>query len=431
MNFLNVKTLTRYCKLPLKFIYWILSNAIFSISLCYLRLPIKKIKQNCRKQNKKVLCVSHVAISFDGRIKKCANQLIELGMEVVLAKPFDTQESKKFEYSGLDKRVRVVGVGLSGVYSHFPCLFDLSMLTYMIFSDADYLHCHDINTAFMGLVASKLTGKILVSDLHEWKSETVQTSKSSISCFQKKIFKICEKFVLTHSDFVITVNEVLAQKLKQASSSDRKIYIIKNMPIPGNLYPYDLKKMLGLPKTAFVAYYVGQLAPYRNLDKIILSIAKCPEVNLVFQGTISDSYRSELINLSERLGVKNRFFFLPPVVHDFIPSACQGADVGIFACHKESKSMNYSLPNKLFEYVMGELPIIAEDVPIVSGYIEKYNLGVLVTSEKPETIQKALNFFLDEKERAKKKKSVLFFKEKLTKNKDNKLVYESIYDCYT
>ncbi len=425
----NSKNVRRLLKLPFKLLYlfmgWII--AFLGIFLLLVQKTKNAKKRTC---GNKVLCISHVAISFDGRIKKSANTISKLGMEVTLLKPVDAQEDSVLEFSGLNEKVIVRPMGLSGVFSHFPCIFDLSMFFYILCSKARYLHCHDINTVFMGLLAAKFTGQIIVSDLHEWKSETSSVDRKNKSIFflQKKIYQFVEKLTLQNADFIISVNEMIAKEMKLFYKVNCDILIVKNIPDFYDLKPYDLRERLSIDARFLLVYYVGQLAPYRNIDEILIAISQCPDIAFVLQGTIQPCYQRSLKKKCSDLKISDRVFFLPPVSHDLIPSACQGADVGIFTCHAIGKSMYYSLPNKLFEYILGGIPIIAEDLPVVRSYVIDNDIGTIVNSKIPETIAAVLMSYLRNPNRLiVQKENVLSLRLKLIKNDENTLPYKLIY----
>jgi len=427
-NFSKENTI-RILKLPFKLIYLLLCEVFFAFGLLIVSFPVKKTARKLKKKENQVLCLSHVAVSFDGRIKKSANQLLKLGMHVILVKPADAKEDQVLEKTGLDEKIEIKPIGLSGVFSHFPRVFDLCIFLYVTFSKAKFLHCHDINTAFMGILAAKLTGKIVVCDLHEWKSETTDPNQKGRKqdFWQKKIYQLIEKIVLRDADFVITVNEVIGEEIKKFYKINREIYVVKNIPEFTELTSYNMRAVLGIKPDAFVIYYVGQLAPYRNIDKILIAISQCQNVIFVLQGTIEPLYLKQLKDLCESLKISDRAFFLPPVSHDFIPSACQGATVGIFTCHAVAKSMRYSLPNKLFEYLIGEIPIISEDLPVVSSYINGHNIGSLINSNEPQTIIDAINSYLTSDKIKMQKQNVLSLKKEMAKSNEGEAVYRLIY----
>ncbi len=430
MNTSQIAEIKRILKLPFKLIYHFICAIFFMFGLLFLYIPIAK-KNSKNRKSEEVIVVSHVAISFDGRIKKCVNDLIRLGKKVTLLKPVDSLEDEKFEKSGLDSGVCIKKIGLSGVFNHFPCMFDISMLSYMIFSRARYLHCHDVNTALMGLIAAKITGKIVIADLHEWKAECSALDTTKISSIQTKAFTIAEKFVLERADFVISVNDIIANEMMNCYKINRKIYIVKNMPVFQKFQPYNLRKKLGINSNFLIAYYVGQLAPYRRIDQLIKAVAQCDRVVLVVQGTIQNEYLATLENLCAEIGVTDRVFFLPPISHHDIPSFCQGADIGVFTCETNAKSMYFSLPNKLFEYIAGEIPIVSEDVPAVRSYIEQFEIGTLITSKDLKTVVDAFNSYLSSDKLKFQKKNIVSLKKGLEKNTDNEKVYYLIYqkDC--
>lgn len=426
MNFFKIAEIKRLSKLPFKLIYYLICIILFVLGILFLYVPFCK-KKTVKQESNEVLVVSHVAISFDGRIKKSVNNLMRMGKKVTLLKPMDSLEDEKFEKEGLDSGVSIKKIGLSGVFNRFPCMFDIGMLFYMIFSKARYLHCHDVNTALMGLIAAKITDKILIADLHEWKAECSTLDATKMSFIQIKVFMLVEKLVLEHADIIISVNDIIADEMMNFYNINRKIYIVKNIPTFQKLKPYNLRKKLGINPNFLIAYYVGQLAPYRRIDQLIKAAALCDRVVLVIQGTIQDEYLKSLENLCNEIGVTDRVFFLPPVSHHDIPSFCQGADVGIFTCNTTAKSMYLSLPNKLFEYVFGGIPIISEEVPAARSYIEKFDIGTLVRSEKLETIVSAFKSYTNDAKLKRQIEKVMLLREKLVKDQENEKVYNLIY----
>lgn len=429
MRTFNLNNTIRILNLPIKFIYLLICNIFFIVGLIVINLPFKKRLKKFNRHDS-VICLSHVAISFDGRIKKSANQLSKFGFKVKLIKPCDAHEDQDLLRSGLVDSVTIKPVGLSGVFDHFPRMFDLWMFLYVLFSKEEYLHCHDVNTSFIGILVAKITGKIVVCDFHEWQSQTTNSidKNKKLNIIQIFMYELVEKLVLKNADFIIAVNEVIAEEIKKHFKINRKILIVKNIPEIKPLMSYNLRDKLNISNDKLVVYYIGQMAPFRNIDNVILAVAELTNIVAVFQGTIQPSYFDKLNQLIYTLKIHDKVFFLPAIPHDFIPSACQGADIGIFTCHAISKNLYYSLPNKLFEYIVGEIPIICEDIPVARSYIEKYKIGTLIDSKDSKTITLALNNYLTNKDILKEyKQNVLVFKQELRKNNEIENVYSYIY----
>ena len=428
MNDISLDALKRLLKLPLKFGYLLLCLIASVLMLLILSFPIKRKKSN-RFDSSAVLCVSYLSMSFDGRMKKTINQLVSMGKSVTFLKPVDAQEDEVLQFSGLTEKVSVKAIGLSGVFSHFPRVVDVMMLWYMLFSKEKFLHCRDINTAFMGLFCSMIMGKMVIFDLYDWKLMALSPDKTGLGILQKKIYALTEKLTIIKSDFVIATSDVMLKEIKDYYKINRDVFMVNNMPKICSLKPYNLRKELAIADdNVLLVYYVGQLAPYRNIEGILHAVSVCDHIIFALQGAIDSSYMNALKSLCIDLNIIDRVFFLPPIAHDFISSACQGADLGIFTCNTESKSMFYSLPNKLFEYIIGEIPIIAEDIPAVRGYITDNNIGSLVQSNSPDSIAEAFRYYLDDRSQLQiQKENVLLLKDKMINDDSNFSVYSEIY----
>jgi glycosyltransferase involved in cell wall biosynthesis len=53
-------------------------------------------------------------------------------------------------------------------------------------------------------------------------------------------------------------------------------------------------------------------------------------------------------------------------------------------------SYRYCLPNKLFEYVMAEIPILVSNLPEMKTLVEKYQVGVIIEDSSSNSIENAL-----------------------------------------
>ena len=392
-------------------------------SICKKKFNIKQDKLN----SDEVLSILHVAVSFDGRVKRSLNTFIRIDKKATLVNPIDAQEDGDFLRKGLDEKVVLKKSGLSGSFSYFPYTFDIFIFLRAVFANAKYIHCHDINTALIGLLSSKIRGQRVICDLHEWKSQTTLTNKKS-NRFARWIYKIVEKIVLLDANHVISVNSHIARLMQKDLGVKRHIDIVKNIPSHVPKKSYNLRNHLSIPKENFIVYYVGQLAPYRNLDFIIKELSHLSNVVLVIQGTITLEFKRQLEDLAKSLNMRDRFFLLPAISHEDIPAYCNGANVGIFTCdHKSSKSMKYSLPNKLFEYIIGGVPIISEDIPVAKQYIDDYDLGLYIDSSCPGSLCQAVKKFLDRSFYDQKYKNVQKARRIILNDDNEDKIYRQIY----
>jgi glycosyltransferase involved in cell wall biosynthesis len=88
---------------------------------------------------------------------------------------------------------------------------------------------------------------------------------------------------------------------------------------------------------------------------------------------------------------------LPPVAYDEIPSLLKNYHIGI-ALYKNTNLNNYyCAPNKVYDYLMSGMAVIANDYPGLRKVLEDRRLGACLTEVTPASFENAVNRILREK----------------------------------
>jgi glycosyltransferase involved in cell wall biosynthesis len=66
------------------------------------------------------------------------------------------------------------------------------------------------------------------------------------------------------------------------------------------------------------------------------------------------------------------------------------ADFGLSLIEPISKSYEYCLPTKLFDYIMARKPVLVSNTLEQARLVEEFNLGAVVTHLTPESIRSAV-----------------------------------------
>jgi glycosyltransferase involved in cell wall biosynthesis len=103
-------------------------------------------------------------------------------------------------------------------------------------------------------------------------------------------------------------------------------------------------------------------------------------------------------NLASEMNLTNHVIFLGKLTQDKLPKITSSADVGVALIENLSTSYYYALPNKLFEYIMAEVPVIVSNLPQMKAVVEKYDVGFSVDIDnKTELITVIKNLSEDSK----------------------------------
>jgi glycosyltransferase involved in cell wall biosynthesis len=260
-------------------------------------------------------------------------------------------------------------------------------------------HCHDLNTAIIGLSAARRTGARCICDFHEWYSENVSWDSRERRWvphppLQRRLFRLAERLVMARADVVVTVCDSIAHDLvKELSHGAREVHVVRNIPdLAAGDRPYPpLKRQLGIEESAFVLLWQGGTGPTRFIEPIIEALQYAPGVVFVIRGPslelFGDGYRA----LAGKCGVADRLVLVPPVPSADVVAAARGADAGIWTLPKLSKNFYYALPNKIFEYMASGLPVLAANFPEARKMVEGNGVGLCFDPYDPRSIAAQIN----------------------------------------
>jgi glycosyltransferase involved in cell wall biosynthesis len=264
------------------------------------------------------------------------------------------------------------------------------------------IHSHDLSTAYAGLAAARVTGAHLVVDFHEWFSENVHWDSTKLEWapypedWKHELQKL-ETRCLTEASATITVCDSIADGMVDELGG-RRPHIVRNIPnlkaVPTKEYQ-PLKQQLGLPESCFVVLWQGGTGPTRMIEPIIESLVHAPLCTFVVRGPSLDMFGEGYVALAKRLGVDQRLILQPPVPSGDVTAAARGADAGIWTLPELCRNFTYALPNKLFEYVAAELPILAANYPEARRLVNDNEIGLTFDPYDPLSIATAINQLID------------------------------------
>lgn len=144
-----------------------------------------------------------------------------------------------------------------------------------------------------------------------------------------------------------------------------------------------LRQRLRLPDNAVILLYQGVITEGRGIWKLLNALAWLE--NQVVAVFIGDGDKlQDLRQAIEARNYQSRAFAIGRVPHEELLRLTASADIGFALIEPLSESYNLALPNKLFEYVMAGVPVIASDLPAMKEVIEAHRVGIVVSAREEE-----------------------------------------------
>ena len=294
----------------------------------------------------------------------------------------------------------------------FYAEYNIRLFFYLLFRKQDYILSNDLDTLPACFFASKLKrNTALVYDSHELFSEGPELQGRS---FVKGFWRKLEDFFLPRIQKAYTVSQSIVDFYDNRYNNN--MGLIRNLPL---LNRNIIHQEISFPTKNKVVLYQGILNPGRGLQPMIQALHFLEGVDLVIigYGKVEDELKAFVI----QEGMESRVHFLGRIAHEILPNYTAKADVGIVLEEPLGKSFEFSLPNKLFDYIHAELPIVSGNLIEINTIVKEFKIGVVVGSYVPKEIAKAIQHLLnDESLRSEIKKNQRKAKEVLCWEKEEK-----------
>ena len=268
----------------------------------------------------------------------------------------------------------------------FYAEYNFRLLIYLLFNKYEIIYSNDLDTLPACFIASKLFKSKLIYDSHEFFTEVPELQGRK---FVRNIWLSIEKIFLPRINNAITVSGSIANEYK--TKYGIQMDVLRNMP---SLNTNQIIEKVEFPTQNKVVLYQGILNPGRGIKPMIDSLKYLKGVDLVIIGY--GKVKDELIEYSEKSGCKSRIHFLGRIPHEKLANYTKRATIGMVLEEPLGESFNYSLPNKLFDFIHIGIPIIASPLVEIKKIIEKYKVGILIENHQPKHIAEKITILLND-----------------------------------
>jgi glycosyltransferase involved in cell wall biosynthesis len=337
---------------------------------------------------------------LDVRVMREATALVQAGMQVSIVDiESDAMRPHEEEFDGI--HVKHIVMPSWFIPARFKPWFLVKIVLMLIQGTlalinipADIYHAHDDTALPACYIAARLCRKRLVFDAHEL--PLVEPNITRWRLLHALSIRFL-KGMMSRCAGIITVSPPIVHELQQRFGG-RAAEVIRNIPAYQAPVSDDrLRHYLALNSSTRIALYQGNLDS-RGLHRLILAARFMdPDIVIVMMG--QGANQPDLETLITREGVSGRVKIIPPVPYTELLTWTTSADIGLVVYSPSSArtitpNIQLCLPNKLFEYLMAGLPVLASPLDAVADIIRTYDVGCIVNSLEPEEIGRAISRML-------------------------------------
>ena len=311
----------------------------------------------------------------DQRVGKTCELLSEIGYDVLLVGR-KLKKSLPIQRNYRTKRFRLLFN--KGVL--FYTEYNIRLFIFLLFTKKNLLFSNDLDTLLPNYLIGILQRKELIFDSHELFSEIPElVNKQQV----KNVWVYLEKTIIPKLQNVITVSDSIKNHYHNLYGISA--IVIRNIPkikkISQRNFEIDAKGKK-------VILYQGSVNIGRGIELMIDTMALLDKYLFIVigDGDILEQLNEKVSNLS----LHNKVKFLGKKTPEELKELTPNATIGMSLEEDLGLNYRYALPNKIFDYLHANVPVIVADLPEMRTLIKRYPIGEILTERTPKTLAKTI-----------------------------------------
>ncbi len=212
---------------------------------------------------------------------------------------------------------------------------------------------------------------------------------------KKAVWTSIERRFIRGAAHVFTVSPSIAEILKKRYKI-RRPTVIPNTPVPTTYTKSSyLHDWSGANPKEPIILHQGQMRAGRGCEQLIRAISHLPDGQVVFLG--NGPLQPTLQALASEKNLGRRVHFHPAVPPEDLIQITASANIGVTLLQDSCLNHRYALPNKLFEYIMANIPVLGSNLPEIRRVITEHNVGLTANQADPQELAQTLHVMLSDK----------------------------------
>lgn len=272
----------------------------------------------------------------------------------------------------------------------FYAEYNVRLFLLLLFSRADLLVANDLDTLVANFLVSRIRRKALVYDTHEFYTGVPELQDRH---FVRKVWEMIEATIFPSLQNIFTVNDSIANIYNQ--KYHKELLVVRNMPFRSKNKEKMPRQQLGLPEGKKLIILQGAgLNVNRGSEEAIEAMQFVDNAILLILG--GGDVLDALKLLAGRLHLGEKIRFLPRMPYNDMMQYTRLADLGLTLDKDTNINYRFSLPNKLFDYIQAEIPVLCTNLVEVAGIVNRYGIGNVIYNLDEQHLAKVMTDMLND-----------------------------------
>ncbi len=334
------------------------------------------------QKSKIIISVTNDLVA-DNRVHKVATSLIKIGFDILLV-------GRKLKASlpvNRDYKTKRFSLLFNKGAKFYAC-YNIRLFLFLLFKKADVFLSNDLDTLPANYYASKFRNKKLVYDSHEYFTEVPElVNRPKV----KRIWEKLEKRILPKIKYSYTVCQSIADIYNKKYGINMQV--VRNIPICNIEYKDSFPTLFEEIKDKKIILYQGAVNIGRGIEHVIRATQFVENAVFVIIG--DGDIKVEMEQLVEKFKLQDKVLFTGKIPFNELYYYTKNVDIGISLEENLGLNYYYALPNKLFDYIRVNVPVLVTKLPEIERIVDKYEIGEYIANHKPEHIAEKINMMLN------------------------------------
>lgn len=336
---------------------------------------------------KKIISLTINNFKNDNRVYRMAYALQEWGNEVSVVGLLKGDVAEHEVFKGISvHRMKLRSMSLPDNNKIFGMIKYMELFFKIIFQyrKKDIWHCNDFEAFLIGALAKITRPKlVLIYDCHEYERE-----RNGMPKLLRLFVKVFERLTIPLAAEVITVGPSIKKEYERLYRLSN-VHLVRNTP---HLMPDEkhnkFRETFDIREDQKIFLYQGILTHGRGLDTLLETFAQRQKDDAVVVIMGHGILLEKVKQYAEKYPL---IYFHPSVPYEQIYQYTSSADVGLNTVQNTSLSYYYCFPNKLFEYIQAQLPILTNDLPDCTALVTSNHIGHVIQHYSIPGFQEAID----------------------------------------